>query len=315
MEKQPLVVLTGPTAAGKTKLSIELARAINGEIISADSMQVYRHMDIGSAKIRPEEMEGIPHYLVDILEPTQDFNVVLFQKYAKDAMAQIYAKGKIPILVGGTGFYIQSVLYDIDFTQNDEDTQLREELEQIAGQKGAEYLHQMLRECDPKSAERIHANNVKRVIRAIEFYRQTGQRISEHNEQEREKTSAYDSRYFVLTDERGKLYANIDKRVDQMLEDGLVEEVRKLMEMGCKRGSTAMQGLGYKEIIAYLLGENTLDEAVYLIKRDTRHFAKRQLTWFRRERDVIWIEKDKFAYDNNQILKYMINKCNAGEEG
>ena len=152
MEKQPLVVLTGPTAAGKTKLSIELARAINGEIISADSMQVYRHMDIGSAKIRPEEMEGIPHYLVDILEPTQDFNVVLFQKYAKDAMAQIYAKGKIPILVGGTGFYIQSVLYDIDFTQNDEDTQLREELEQIAGQKGAEYLHQMLRECDPKSA-------------------------------------------------------------------------------------------------------------------------------------------------------------------
>lgn len=315
MEKQPLVVLTGPTAAGKTKLSIELARAINGEIISADSMQVYRHMDIGSAKIRPEEMEGIPHYLVDILEPTQDFNVVLFQKYAKDAMAQIYAKGKIPILVGGTGFYIQSVLYDIDFTQNDEDTQLREELEQIAGQKGAEYLYQMLRECDPKSAEMIHANNVKRVIRAIEFYRQTGQRISEHNEQEREKTSAYDSRYFVLTDERGKLYANIDKRVDQMLEDGLVEEVRKLMEMGCKRESTAMQGLGYKEIIAYLLGENTLDEAVYLIKRDTRHFAKRQLTWFRRERDVIWIEKDKFAYDNNQILKYMINKCNAGEEG
>lgn len=315
MEKQPLVVLTGPTAAGKTKLSIELARAINGEIISADSMQVYRHMDIGSAKIRPEEMEGIPHYLVDILEPTQDFNVVLFQKYAKDAMAQIYAKGKIPILVGGTGFYIQSVLYDIDFTQNDEDTQLREELEQIAEQKGAEYLHQMLRECDPKSAEMIHANNVKRVIRAIEFYRQTGQRISEHNEQEREKTSAYDSRYFVLTDERGKLYANIDKRVDQMLEDGLVEEVRKLMEMGCKRESTAMQGLGYKELIAYLLGENTLDEAVYLIKRDTRHFAKRQLTWFRRERDVIWIEKDKFAYDNNQIMKYMINKCNAGEEG
>ena len=315
MEKQPLVVLTGPTAAGKTKLSIELARAINGEIISADSMQVYRHMDIGSAKIRPEEMEGIPHYLVDILEPTQDFNVVLFQKYAKDAMAQIYAKGNIPILVGGTGFYIQSVLYDIDFTQNDEDTQLREELEQIAEQKGAECLHQMLRECDPKSAKMIHANDVKRVLRAIEFYRQTGQRISEHNEQEREKTSAYDSHYFVLTDDRGKLYANIDKRVDQMLEDGLVEEVRKLMEMGCKRESTAMQGLGYKEIIAYLLGEITLDEAVYLIKRDTRHFAKRQLTWFRRERDVIWIEKDKFAYDNNQILKYMINECNAGEEG
>ena len=315
MKKQPLIILTGPTAVGKTALSIGLAKALNGEIISADSMQVYRYMDIGTAKIKPEEMQGIRHYLIDEYDPWDEFNVAIFQKRCQECIEEIYTKGKVPILVGGTGFYIQSVLYDIDFTQNDEDTQLREELEQIAGQKGAEYLHQMLRECDPKSAEMIHANNVKRVIRAIEFYRQTGQRISEHNEQEREKTSAYDSRYFVLTDEREKLYANIDKRVDQMLEDGLVEEVRKLMEIGCKRESTAMQGLGYKEIIAYLLGEITLDEAVYLIKRDTRHFAKRQLTWFRRERDVIWIEKDKFAYDNNQILKYMINKCNAGEEG
>ena len=314
MKKKPLVILTGPTAAGKTRLSIDLAKAIDGEIISADSMQVYRHMDIGSAKIRPEEMEGIPHHLIDILEPTQDFNVVLFQKYAKEAMAQIYDNGKIPILVGGTGFYIQSVLYDIDFTRSEEDTSLRSELEHIAEQKGAEYLHDMLKACDPASAEAIHANNIKRVIRAIEFYRQTGQRISEHNEQEREKTSAYDSRYFVLTDERERLYSNIDKRVDQMLDDGLVEEVRRLMEMGCKRESTAMQGLGYKEIIAYLLGEITLEEAVYLIKRDTRHFAKRQLTWFRRERDVIWIEKDKFAYDNNRMLKYMIGKCNE-EEG
>jgi len=315
MTKEPLIILTGPTAVGKTALSLSLAERVNGEIISADSMQVYRGMDIGSAKIMPEEQKGIPHHLIDVLDPDEEFHVVRFVQMAKEAMEDIRSRGKVPILTGGTGFYIQAMLYDIDFTQNDEDTQLREELEQIAGQKGAEYLHQMLRECDPKSAEMIHANNVKRVIRAIEFYRQTGQRISEHNEQEREKTSAYDSRYFVLTDERGKLYANIDKRVDQMLEDGLVEEVRKLMEMGCKRESTAMQGLGYKEIIAYLLGENTLDEAVYLIKRDTRHFAKRQLTWFRRERDVIWIEKDKFAYDNNQILKYMINECNAGEEG
>ena len=290
MEKQPLVVLTGPTAAGKTKLSIELARAINGEIISADSMQVYRHMDIGSAKIRPEEMEGIPHYLVDILEPTQDFNVVLFQKYAKDAMAQIYAKGKIPILVGGTGFYIQSVLYDIDFTQNDEDTQLREELEQIAGQKGAEYLHQMLRECDPKSAEMIHANNVKRVIRAIEFYRQTGQRISEHNEQEREKTSAYDSRYFVLTDERKRLYERIDRRVEKMMEQGLPEEVEALRKRGLKRENVSMQGLGYKELFGYFEGEYPLEEAVRIIQRDTRHFAKRQLTWFRHMDGVVWLD-------------------------
>ena len=308
MAKQPLIILTGPTAAGKTKLSIELAKSVNGEIISADSMQVYKHMDIGSAKIKQEEMGGIKHYLVDILEPTQDFNVVLFQKYAKEAMSQIYAKGKIPILVGGTGFYIQSVLYDIDFTQNDEDAQLREELEALAEQKGAQYLHTMLQEIDPKSAEAIHANNVKRVIRAMEFYKQTGKPISEHNEQERGKESAYDSRYFVLTDARDRLYANIDRRVDQMLEEGLVEEVKKLMEMGCKRESTAMQGLGYKEIIAYLLGEITLDEAVYLIKRDTRHFAKRQLTWFRREKDVIWVEKDQFAYDDKKMLQYMINK-------
>ena len=305
--KKPLIILTGPTAAGKTKLSIALAKAINGEIISADSMQVYRHMDIGSAKIKPEEMDGVTHYLVDILDPTVDFNVVLFQKYAKEAMEQIYAKGKIPILVGGTGFYIQSVLYDIDFTENDEDTELRRELEELASQKGAQYLHDMLKECDPKAAEAIHANNIKRVIRAIEYNRQTGGKISEHNEEERQKESAYDSCYFVLTDERERLYRNIDKRVDIMLEEGLVEEVKKLLAFGCKRESTAMQGLGYKEIIAYLLDEITLEEAVYRIKRDTRHFAKRQLTWFRREKDVIWVEKDKFAYDEGKMLEYIID--------
>lgn len=307
--KKPLIILTGPTAAGKTKLSIALAKTINGEIISADSMQVYRYMDIGSAKIKSEEMDGVPHYLVDILEPTVDFNVVLFQKYAKEAMEQIYRKGKIPILVGGTGFYIQSVLYDIDFTENEEDTELRKELEELAEQKGAKYLHDILRECDPKAAEAIHANNIKRVIRAIEYNRQTGKRISEHNEAEHQKEAAYDSRYFVLTDERGCLYNNIEKRVDVMLEDGLVDEVKRLLSMGCKRESTAMQGLGYKEIIAYLLGEITLEEAVYQIKRDTRHFAKRQLTWFRRERNVIWVEKDKFAYDEEKMLQYIINHC------
>lgn len=302
---KPLIILTGPTAAGKTKLSIALAKAIDGEIISADSMQVYRHMDIGSAKIRPEEMQGVKHYLVDILEPTQDFNIVMFQKYAKQAIAEIYGKGKIPIIVGGTGFYIQSVLYNIDFEKSDENTVLRAELEQLAREKGAEYLHNMLKECDPGAAQEIHANNVKRVIRAIEFYRQTGRRISEHNAAEREKKSAYDSRYFVLTDKRERLYQNIDRRVDEMIEEGLVDEVRRLVDMGCRRDSTAMQGLGYKEIISYLAGEITLDEAVYIIKRDTRHFAKRQLTWFRRERDVIWVEKDKFAYDDEKMLNYI----------
>lgn len=304
--KKPLIILTGPTAAGKTKLSIALAKALNGEIISADSMQVYRYMDIGSAKIKSEEMDGVPHHLVDVLEPMDDFNVVMFQKYAKEAMEKVYARGKVPILVGGTGFYIQSVLYDIDFTENDENTELRRELETLAQEKGAQYLHDLLKECDPKAAEEIHANNIKRVIRAIEYNRQTGGKISEHNETERQKESPYASCYFVLTDERAHLYQNIDKRVDIMLEEGLVDEVKHLLEMGCKRETTAMQGLGYKEIIAYLLGEITLEEAVYLIKRDTRHFAKRQLTWFRRERDVIWVEKDKFAYDDKKMLQYMI---------
>ncbi len=305
---KPLIILTGPTAAGKTKLSIALAKDINGEIISADSMQVYRHMDIGSAKIRQEEMQGIKHYLVDILEPTEEFHIVLFQKYAKQAIAEIYTKEKIPIIVGGTGFYIQSVLYDINFQEGEEDTALRESLERIAQEKGVQFLHSILKECDPKAAQEIHANNIKRVIRAIEFYRQTGKKISEHNDAEREKKSVYDSRYFVLTDQREKLYNAIDKRVDQMIVEGLVDEVKQLMDMGCKRDSTAMQGLGYKEIISYLMGEISLDEAVYIIKRDTRHFAKRQLTWFRRERDVIWIEKDKFAYDEEKMLHYIKTK-------
>ena len=314
MNTKKLIILTGPTAAGKTKLSIELAKAVNGEIISADSMQVYKHMDIGSAKIRPDEMQGVRHYLVDLLEPTEDFNIVMFQKYAKQAIAEIYEKGKIPIIVGGTGFYIQSVLYDIDFQESDEDASLRAELEQAASQKGAEYLHNILKECDPEAAQKIHANNIKRVIRAIEFYRQTGRKISEHNETEREKQSAYESYYFVLTDKRERLYENIDKRVDIMIGDGLVSEVKRLMDMGCKRDSTAMQGLGYKEIISYLMGEITLEEAVYMIKRDTRHFAKRQLTWFRRERDVIWIEKDKFVYDDEKMLNYIKAEIRKGKE-
>lgn len=303
-----LIILTGPTAAGKTKLSIALAQSVNGEIISADSMQVYRHMNIGSAKIRTEEMQGIKHYLIDILEPSEDFNIVLFQEYAKNAINEIHSKGKIPIIVGGTGFYIQSVLYDINFEENISDTSIRKELEEIARQKGSAFLHDMLKECDETSAEQIHENNVRRVIRAIEFYRQTGKKISEHNDMERRKESVYDSRYFVLTDDRKRLYENIDIRVDRMIKDGLVDEVKTLINMGCKRDSTAMQGLGYKEIISYLEGEITLDEAIYIIKRDTRHFAKRQLTWFRRERDVIWVEKNKFAYDDEKMLNYMLGE-------
>ena len=306
--KLPLIILTGPTAVGKTKASIGLAKALNGEIISADSMQVYKYMDIGSAKICSEEMQGIKHYLIDELEPDEEFHVVRFQQLAKKAMEEIYAKGKIPIVVGGTGFYIQALLYDIDFTESNEDTEYRQELEKLANQKGLEYLHDMLREVDPVSADTIHENNVKRVIRALEYYHQTGKKISEHNEQERGKESPYEFCYFVLNDDRAHLYERINLRIDQMLEDGLIEEVRALKNRGYTRDMVSMQGLGYKEILDYLNGECTLDEAIYILKRDTRHFAKRQLTWFRRERDVIWIDKHTYKYDENKILEAMLQK-------
>lgn len=305
--KKPLIILTGPTAVGKTKASIGLAQALNGEIISADSMQVYKYMDIGSAKIRPEEMQGVRHYLVDELEPDEEFHVVRFQQMAKQAMEEIYAKGKIPIVVGGTGFYIQALLYDIDFTENDEDTEYRKELEKLAKEKGADSLHDMLKEVDPASAESIHANNVKRVIRALEFYKLTGQKISEHNERERGKESPYEFCYFVLNDDRQLLYDRIDLRIDKMLEDGLLEEVTALKNKGYTKDMVAMQGLGYKEILDYLNGACTLEEAIYILKRDTRHFAKRQLTWFRRERDVIWVDKNKYDHDEDKILNVMLS--------
>ena len=305
MEKEPLIILTGPTAAGKTKLSIALAKAVGGEIISADSMQVYKHMDIGSAKIRPEEMQGVRHYLVDELEPWEEFHVVWFQQMAKSAMEHIRSHGHIPILVGGTGFYIQAILYDIDFTEN-EASPYRQELEALAQSRGASWLHEELKKVDPESAEAIHEHNVKRVIRALEFYRLTGKKISEHNEEQREKGSPYRSAYFVLNEDRTVLYDRIEKRIDKMLEDGLVDEVMRLKEMGCRRGMVSMQGLGYKEILAYLDGEYTLPEAVEILKRDTRHFAKRQLTWFRRERDVIWLNKEDYACEEEAILAHML---------
>ena len=308
--KKPLIILTGPTAVGKTKASIGLAKAINGEIISADSMQVYKYMDIGSAKIRPDEMDGVKHYLVDVLEPDEEFHVVRFQQMAKDALDAIYAKGKIPIVVGGTGFYIQALLYDIDFTESNEDTSYREELETLANIHGVDYVHNMLREVDPESAEVIHANNLKRVIRALEYYKQTGEKISDHNEKEKAKESPYDFCYFVLNDDRERLYNRIDLRIDQMLEEGLLHEVQALKKKGYTKDMVSMQGLGYKEILDYLNGECTLEEAIYILKRDTRHFAKRQLTWFRRERDVIWINKNEFNHDEDRILQKIIETIN-----
>lgn len=306
--KKSLIILTGPTAVGKTELSIELAKMVNGSIISADSMQVYRHMDIGSAKIRPEEMQGIPHYLIDTFEPDEEFHVVKFQEYAKRYMEEIYAEGRIPIITGGTGFYIQALLYDIDFTEEQEDSAYRKELEQFAKEHGAHALHEKLKVVDEKAAEEIHENNVKRVIRALEFHHLSGGKISEHNEKERKKESPYNFAYFVLNDERERLYRRINQRVDIMMEQGLVEEVQNLKSMGYHKKMVSMQGLGYKEILEYLDGECTLDEAIYRIKRDTRHFAKRQLTWFRREREVLWVNKQEFQYDNDKILTYMMSE-------
>lgn len=306
MEKKKIIVLTGPTAVGKTKLSISLAKRINGEIISADSMQVYKYMDIGSAKITSVEMNGIRHHLIDCLEPSEEFNVVVFQKMAKEAIKDIYNRNKIPILTGGTGFYIQAVVYDIDFTDNEDNNKIRNNLEQLAKDKGAVCLHKLLGQVDPESAEIIHYNNIKRVVRALEFYQLTGKKISLHNREQKSNVSPYDVSYFVLNDDREKLYHQIDKRVDKMLESGLLEEVMSLKNMGYDRSYVSMQGLGYKEILSHLEGKCSLEEAVYTIKRDTRHFAKRQITWFKREKDVIWIPKQDFDYDENKILEYML---------
>ncbi len=308
MNRPPLIILTGPTAVGKTDLSIRLAKAVGGEIVSADSMQVYRYMDIGSAKVTPEEMDGVPHHLIDVLDPTEDFNVVTFQTMAKEALNGIYGRGHIPIVAGGTGFYIQALLYDIDFTEQDSDMELRRKLERLAAERGPEYLHAMLREIDPASADAIHSNNIKRTIRAIEFYRQTGEPISAHNEEQRAKQSPYDFLYYVLTADRAALYARIDRRVERMMEQGLADEVRRLAAMGCNRQMVSMQGLGYKEILAYLEGEYSLEEAIRIIKRDTRHFAKRQITWFKRERDVRWLNLPDFDNDRAKVLKHILKE-------
>ena len=288
-EKKPLIILTGPTAVGKTDLSIALAKAVNGAVISADSMQVYRYMDIGSAKISKKEMQGVPHYLVDEFMPDEEFNVVKFQEYAKRYLKEIYEKGQIPILVGGTGFYIQAVLYDIDFTSEREDTAYREQLEQLAKEHGAEYLHQMLEKVDAASAKAIHPNNVKRVIRALEFYEKTGRTISSHNEREREKESPYNAAYFVLNDNRDEIYRRIDLRVDQMMEQDLLNEAKRVWEHR-DTYKTAAQAIGYKEFFPYFAGESALAPCVEKLKQASRNYAKRQLTWFRHMEGICWLD-------------------------
>ena len=306
LKKKPVLVLTGPTAVGKTALSLKLAAAVNGAVVSADSMQVYRGMDIGSAKILPEERQGIPHYLIDVLEPEEDFNVALFKDMALRAMQEIWKNGQVPIITGGTGFYIQAVLRDIYFSESEGKSDIRSAYEKLAEERGPQALHAILAEKDPEAAREIHPNNLKRVIRALEFYAQTGTPISRHNEEQRAKDSPYCYLYFVLNDERKRLYDRIDRRVDQMIGAGLVDEVRRLKARGLTENNVSMKGLGYKELFPYLDGKCTLSEAVEIIKRDTRHFAKRQITWFKRENGIIWINKNEFNYEDDAILNYML---------
>lgn len=305
-QREPLIILTGPTAVGKTGLSLKLAEAVQGSIISADSMQVYRKLDIGSAKLLPEEQNGIPHYLIDVLEPEEPFHVARFQEMAKKAIMEIQQKGRVPILTGGTGFYIQAVVRDVDFTESEGASVIRSQWEKDAAEKGPAYVHAQLAAVDPESAAMIHPNNIRRVIRALEFYEQTGERISGHNRSQKLRRSPWNTVYFVLNDERSRLYAQIDDRVDDMIRRGLENEVRELAARGLTEADTSMKGIGYKEFFPYFRGEYSLDRAVELIKQNSRHYAKRQLTWFRREPDVIWINKPDFAYSEEKMLAYML---------
>lgn len=309
MNKKSLIIVTGPTAVGKTSASVKLAKAAVGEIISADSMQVYKNMDIGTAKITPDEMEGVPHHLIDRITPDTPFHVYEFKKMAEACMDEIYARGRLPIFAGGTGFYIQALLYDVDFCEEEEAGHAyRMELERLAQEKGAAYLHDMLRQADADSAAAIHPNNVKRVIRALEYIHNTGMPISVHNREQRKKESPYEFLYFVLTMDRKRLYERINDRVDRMFEQGLVDEFRMLLENGCTKDMISMQAIGYKELFPYVEGEISLEEAKEQIKKDSRHFAKRQLTWFRREREVIFLDKDDYESED-ELVQDMIYRA------
>ncbi len=295
--KKPIIVIGGPTACGKTALSIALAKKLNGEIISADSMQVYRYMDIGTAKVTKEEAEGIPHYLVDAIEPDEAYNVMVFQQKAKQYMNEIWAKGKTPIIVGGTGFYINALIYDTEFTDMDTDFSFREKCYEEARTYGSDYMYEKLRAIDPEYAETVHGNNVKKVVRALEYYELTGEKFSTHNAEQKEKESPYDVFTILLTMNRDALYQRIELRIDQMMAQGLLEEVQFLIKKGYGVDLVSMQGLGYKELIAYLQGEMTLEEAIIQLKKGTRHFAKRQNTWFSRQIDGVRINLSEISME------------------
>lgn len=305
MMKKPLVIIAGPTATGKSAVAVQLAKKINGAVISADSMQIYRGMDIGSAKITEAEREGVDHYLIDELDPKEEFSVAVFKEMALAALEKIYDSGKVPVIAGGTGFYIQAVLYDIDFRETAENSARRAEYREFAELYGVEALHDKLKDVDPEAADQIHRNNVKRVIRALEYHDETGEQISEHNRTEGSKESPYNFKYFVLSDDRSALYKRINSRVDDMMKNGLKEEVTALYESGLEESDISMKGIGYREFFPFFRGEITEKELVSEIKKDTRHFAKRQLTWFRREKDARWIDISLYGRNPERIAAYI----------
>lgn len=304
-----LFILGGPTAVGKTSISVKLAKDLNGEIISADSMQIYKQMNIGSAKISEDEMEGVAHHLIDIINPDQEFSVVDFKARAEEAIKNISSRGKLPMVVGGTGFYINSLIYNYGYTMAEKDEEYRKSLEELAYKNGRQYIHEMLKDIDIYSYKKLYPNDLKRVIRALEVYKLTGQTISEYTAKEDIYNIPYNINYFVLTMDRKKLYERIDYRVDHMLKNGLINEVIKLKEMGYNANMQSMNGIGYKEMLYYLEGEITLEKAVELIKQGSRNYAKRQLTWFKKDSRVIWINKDEFS-NEKEIIEFIKSHIN-----
>ncbi|HOQ06809.1 MAG TPA: tRNA (adenosine(37)-N6)-dimethylallyltransferase MiaA [Clostridiales bacterium] len=305
---EPVIVIAGPTASGKTRLSIELAKLINGSIVSADSMQIYRYMDIGTAKPDGDEMSGIRHYMIDEVDPDENYSVARYRERALECIADIIREGRRPIVAGGTGLYINSLIYNINFSETICDEDLRNALKAEAEQKGNRYLYEKLMKIDPEAAKRIHENDIKRIIRAIEVYTHTQKTISEHIRMSRLEPPPYRYIVFGLRWDREKLYRRINKRVDDMIRKGLIEETRRLVEMGFDRKGTAMQAIGYKEILPYLKGECSLEEAVEILKRNTRRYAKRQMTWFRQIREIIWLDMDEDT-DCKEAAEKIIHHC------
>lgn len=303
--KQKLLVLGGPTAVGKTELSIKLAKELNGEIISADSMQIYKYMDIGSAKVTEKEMDGVKHHLIDVIEPDVPFSVADFKEHGEKAIKEILSQNKFPIIAGGTGLYINSLTCNMTFTEAEKDEEYRSKLEKLCEEKGNDYVHEMLKEIDPVSYKEIHANNRKRVIRALEVYKLTGKPFSSFNAGEDFYKSDYDVYYYVLTMNREKLYERINKRVDIMMKNGLLNECIKLKKMGYTSDMQSMQGIGYKELLYYLEGKITLEDAINMIKQGSRNYAKRQLTWFRRDKRCVFLDKDLLT--DEEILYKVLN--------